>query len=1830
MKKLLITFSLFLLSSIAAIAQLDQRLIPACAIPTGLAMVDYSPDTVILSWEDPNNSSQWEIEVIESGQTPRRSGLVVRSNPYQLTNLSPDLQYKFYVRALCGSNNLSEWAGPYYFAIGCRVPTNVTFSITGNNGFVSWDAGLNSKWEVEIAPADQNFTNSGVVVTSNSHTFNNIDPKKAYKVQVRAICTTKSQTYTSDWAIKKCVSGSITSFQITNNPGNKDLCANEVISFSADSAILGYYWRIYDSNNNLLATFDVANPTFVFPQSGNYYCTLEARTAKCNDVLYHEFKIDDCGKKCFSGKIVNANSICVGRSNYFYFSPDSSTPINYSDPTLHFDWFVTDESGNEVPFEPVYLSGSSLPYYINVPFENEGDYVITVSVSNSKCKERIEYKTRVRKCDCRIDGVIKVKEEKICAGKRMNLSFNNDQGGYTYEWNILNSQYQSVYTASGAGLGSISPIINVPGDYTVLVTVRDESGCVFFQIRHIKVENCGDRCLFGEIKNNSILCAGGKNFFWFVPDPSTPINYSDPGLNFEWSVTDANGNNIPFEPVYLFGSSIAYYIVVPFDAAGEYTVSINIANSKCKERIDKTVIVSRECSCRTAEGEIKIKQEKLCAGKRIDLHFSNPEPGYTYSWNILNSQYQSVYSSTGTTEGISPIINVPGEYSVTLIVKDGKGCETIFIMKFKVDNCGNQCLFGEIKNNSVLCAGGKNFFWFVPDPSTPIDYSDQSLHFEWSVTDANGNQIPFEPVYLFGSSLAYYIIVPFDTDGEYTVSVHVAGSKCKETIEKTVTVSKECACRTIKGEIRIKQEKLCAGKKIDLYFSDAQQGYTYSWNILNSQYQSVYSSTGITEGISPTITEPGEYTVVLIVKDTKGCETLFITNIKIEDCETGGGGDPNCFYHLAFSYATPNSGSPSINNAIRLDMAEGITDFVNQNITGKLFITSADDHSTGSRFGAKQNIVTEAWNAPYINPSNEINGFNSAGNGLRVRIQDNDYANTATNLLNFIASAEAITTPIDVDFLIISRDSNTSEIASSYSNLLSSGKVKKIFFILFEGGQYSLNGQNVTAASFMNQVINGTAVNFSQTNSILNSHYVVIPASIHQTPNITNYIKVFLQNAYNEVKNKTVCNSNCLNGEINASTSLCAGTDNFFWFNPTSTINFTDPTLQFTWTVTSNGNPVPFESINANNTSINLTNPVAGNYTITLVVANSACTKTIVKNVTIGRCTVASCGDSTNQYYVVGLFKELLKHLKSQPAGTVTNGYSCPELIALLPYINPSIANPAIYNFSNTNNTIRFSFSPNASSPHVVFAMPATNPNFFVALSLGNNYINMNNPTSFVSSFFVFSPFFPILTPTTGSTVSQINFCPNQLDCINHIAIVLDESTSITSVDAGRIRGQLKKFIDQQVVFNQTKGSQLKISLIGLSDQDSDVRTDNIISMPVNPTNKQTLINWVNKYKTRYNEGLSGVSSNSDYWNSGLYRASQTDASLVILITDGAQTGNVTTLKNTIALYNNANAVNQKHLYVIGLNNGYYIDSPTGSGSARYSEKSNPNLVEEKIAEDEDEAGFVNFENTPDSKRVTDFLRISLRALIYNNTQFPTESLHDFSKDYSGHTNFKFLYDDPFYLSNGLYKFLGESCGEEQYLERCDDCDGVQLDIKQSYIISAWVHVDKTQQVTSFKEANQSPSIEIHFCDEGDIDADDANPDNPNSQHLSNVTEDGIVYQGGIEFFPQGNIIDGWQRIFGVFRVHPETVYMKIILNNGSRSDAMHFDDIRIHPREGSMKSFVYDEQTYKLMSELDENNYSTYYEYDAEGGLVRVKKETERGVKTIQETRSGTIIKSE
>tara|TARA_B100000929_G_scaffold290837_1_gene286165 strand:- start:8573 stop:9937 length:1365 start_codon:yes stop_codon:yes gene_type:complete len=159
--------------------------------------------------------------------------------------------------------------------------------------------------------------------------------------------------------------------------------------------------------------------------------------------------------------------------------------------------------------------------------------------------------------------------------------------------------------------------------------------------------------------------------------------------------------------------------------------------------------------------------------------------------------------------------------------------------------------------------------------------------------------------------------------------------------------------------------------------------------------------------------------------------------------------------------------------------------------------------------------------------------------------------------------------------------------------------------------------------------------------------------------------------------------------------------------------------------------------------------------------------------------------------------------------------------------------------------------------------------------------------------------------------------------------------------------------------------------------------------------------------------------------------------------------------------------------------------------------------------------------------------------------------------------------------------------------EICPNCNSFKLMPKEKYVLNAWVKEGHAAQQTSYDNS----FIELSYNGSSQIDV----------------------------CATRGEIIEGWQQIYGEFVVPLNATNINISLINNNTDVACYFDDIRIHPYNSNLKSFVYDQKTQKLMAELDENNYATFYEYDSEGGLIRVKKETERGVYTIQETRSGT-----
>lgn len=126
--------------------------------------------------------------------------------------------------------------------------------------------------------------------------------------------------------------------------------------------------------------------------------------------------------------------------------------------------------------------------------------------------------------------------------------------------------------------------------------------------------------------------------------------------------------------------------------------------------------------------------------------------------------------------------------------------------------------------------------------------------------------------------------------------------------------------------------------------------------------------------------------------------------------------------------------------------------------------------------------------------------------------------------------------------------------------------------------------------------------------------------------------------------------------------------------------------------------------------------------------------------------------------------------------------------------------------------------------------------------------------------------------------------------------------------------------------------------------------------------------------------------------------------------------------------------------------------------------------------------------------------------------------------------------------------------------------------------------------------------------------------------HVKSNYENGkiVVRLNGspVEFSASGPIIDGWQQIYGEFQIQNFHTDIEIVMQ--SITGEVLFDDLRVQPINSSMTAYVYNDQNLQLVASMDEQNFAIFYEYDSGGQLTRQKVETEIGIVTIQEYRSG------
>ncbi|MEO5643576.1 MAG: hypothetical protein ABIS12_09640 [Bacteroidia bacterium] len=135
---------------------------------------------------------------------------------------------------------------------------------------------------------------------------------------------------------------------------------------------------------------------------------------------------------------------------------------------------------------------------------------------------------------------------------------------------------------------------------------------------------------------------------------------------------------------------------------------------------------------------------------------------------------------------------------------------------------------------------------------------------------------------------------------------------------------------------------------------------------------------------------------------------------------------------------------------------------------------------------------------------------------------------------------------------------------------------------------------------------------------------------------------------------------------------------------------------------------------------------------------------------------------------------------------------------------------------------------------------------------------------------------------------------------------------------------------------------------------------------------------------------------------------------------------------------------------------------------------------------------------------------------------------------------------------------------------------------------------------------------------------------NPDNKYVGTTTvqiKDNASVVGSVTTSKTDVIIEGWHlvtlKIPALVTGH--TLNVVVTNTDATSSHYVYLDDARIQPFTSAIMTYVYNPSTLWLIAELDNQNFATFYNYDEEGVLVQVKKETTSGIITIRSTRNNT-----
>lgn len=333
---------------------------PTCLAPNNLAATNISGTTATISWNNNNNSTNFEVLIVPCGTpapTASSTGTAINSNTFTATTLLSATCYTVYVRSICSNTDYSFWSAGLTFTTAIAPPACggiFTDPAGANTNYAN-----NTDYTVTICP-----TNPGEMVTVTFTQFNteaNWDGLYVYNGN-----STSSPQISSTNGAGSVPGGVAGSYWGTTIPGpftssSPDGCLT--FRFRSDNSVTAAGWvanvtctvapsrlllvAFIDSNgNNIMDTNESyfhygsyatqqnnsGTNTYITPTSG-YYSIYDSNPANMYDV---SFEIDPLYASYYSVGTSSYNDVTIpaGSGTTTLYFPITVLQ-NYSDVAVH-------------------------------------------------------------------------------------------------------------------------------------------------------------------------------------------------------------------------------------------------------------------------------------------------------------------------------------------------------------------------------------------------------------------------------------------------------------------------------------------------------------------------------------------------------------------------------------------------------------------------------------------------------------------------------------------------------------------------------------------------------------------------------------------------------------------------------------------------------------------------------------------------------------------------------------------------------------------------------------------------------------------------------------------------------------------------------------------------------------------------------------------------------------------------------------------------------------------------------------------------------------------------------------------------------------------------------------------------------------------------------------------------------------------------------------------------------------------------------------------------------------------------------------------------------